>query len=63
MNVGYGNLKTIDVVCPLCGYDIYGFKKGMNFKCTNESCELNFGLQELYKQIDGIKNWYEELCD
>lgn len=61
MNIGYSNSKTIDCVCPICGYDIKGSKKGMDFTCTNTSCDLNVGMQELYEQVKGIKNWYEEL--
>lgn len=44
MNTGYSHggcvLKT-NPVCPLCGSDIYGFKRGADFKCTNEKCILN----------------------
>lgn len=44
-NVGYTHIRGSNLhknpVCPLCSSDVYGFKRGADFKCTNEECVLN----------------------
>ncbi len=44
MNVGYSrNMSTLhkNPVCPLCGGNVYGSKRGIDFTCVNEECALN----------------------
>ena len=47
MNVGYTKLddKHMDMVCPLCGSNIYGSKHGNDYKCINVNCVLRQGAR------------------
>lgn len=57
MNVGYSKfgLKDVDLqVCPICGKNIYVYKRGCNYACTDFYCPLGNGATELIEKVNKI---------
>jgi len=66
MNVGYSKnnveyrknnkigVEDLDK-CPICRSDIYGSKRGINFRCMSDGCVLsNGGAIELRNKINEV---------
>ena len=54
MNIGYsrfGLSNTNNQVCPVCGKNIYVYKRGIDFACEDINCSLGSGAKELINKI------------
>ena len=59
MNLGYSKFTDEELdnqVCPICGDDIYVYKRRDDFKCLDKNCPLCNGAKELSEKITKIIN-------
>lgn len=64
MNVGYTRSSWVNTDidskdCPVCGKNIYIYKRGNNYACEDIKCPLGHGAKELIYEISKILNMME----